>query len=165
MQTLFRVVWGVSWRLLLSITGYYSCASGGEYLQRHLRGDYRTPTSWMLSVAMTFFTFCFLAIGLAIASQLRRDTSRQPPFPWLPCVIYTGVTLLLFGVFYGELERPYRLVFTLACGWSGLSAPWALESAIQWRARARWRRGGQMLPLPKNRVHFAGKRIVWRAWG
>lgn len=135
MQTLFRVMWGVSWRLVLSIIGYYSCALGGEYLQHQLRGDYRTPTPWKLSIAMTFFTFCFLAIGLAVASQLRRDTSRQRPFPWAFCLIYTGVTLFLFGAFFGEMERPYRLVFTLACGWSGLIMPWTLESATRWRVR------------------------------
>ncbi|GAA3944388.1 hypothetical protein [Hymenobacter algoricola] len=133
MYTLLRVLWGVSWRLALSMVGYYGCAVGGESLQRLLRGDFRTPTPEKISIALTFFTFCCLAVGVAVASQLRRDTDRPRPFPAVFCLLYAGVTLFLFGVFFGALERPYRLLFTLACGWSGLVAPWALESAIRWR--------------------------------
>lgn len=137
MQILFRIIWSLSWRLVLSLLGFYTCAFSGEFVLLHImRRSYRTPTPWKISIALCFFTFCLLAIVLATASQFRPYIR---PRRWLAgaCILYTGVTLFFFGAFFGQFERPYRLLYILACGLSGLVAPWALELAITWRTRSR----------------------------
>lgn len=132
MQLLFRVIRSFGWHFALSILSFYACVFVGEFVQKMGRGDYHTPAPWKFSIALCVCAFCLLAIALAAASQFRSPV--RPSFLLAgACIIYTGTTLFLFGAFFGEFDRPYRLLFVLACGLSGLVTPWGLKWANTWR--------------------------------
>ena len=128
-MTLLQVLggkgWRIGWRLCLSLFGFYACDFVLELLQQ-LRGSYQTPNGWAISMALCFFTFLLLATGLALAFQLSRR-SRHRAFLAGAALLYTGATLYWCGVFSGRVDRPYRLLFILACGFTGLATPWVVE--------------------------------------
>jgi hypothetical protein len=125
MTQLLRALWGIGWRVAVSLLSFYACAVGGEALQQ-LRGSYHTPTSWAISLALCFFTFCLVTVGLAIAFQMRTTYSR-PMLLAGASVLYTVAALYWCGALFGLLERPYRLAWIICCGLAGLAAPWLLE--------------------------------------
>ncbi|MGY2134879.1 hypothetical protein ACW9KT_21795 [Hymenobacter sp. HD11105] len=117
--------WRIGWRLGLSLLAFYACDFVLESLQR-LRGPYTTPTPWKISLALCFFTFLLLATGLALAFQLSRR-SRHRAFLAAAVLLYTATVLVVFGGFSGPVDRPYRLLYSLACGLTGLATPWIVE--------------------------------------
>ena len=96
MNKLLRIGWAVGWRLAISWGVFNAGTFAAGHVQR-LRGQtWGMPVSWVLSVKYSFYTFCVLAVGLAVFAALDQRGRR-----W-PAVVGTGLLCIaLASAWYG----------------------------------------------------------------
>ncbi|GAB3839206.1 hypothetical protein [Hymenobacter jeollabukensis] len=118
---------GIAWRLLVAFGGFYGVVYLGEGLQLRFRGEYHTPSSWAISIFLTFLSFALLALLLAVAAQFRHWPRRANRLTLAACVLYLLAALGWCGVWAGYPDRPLRLLFVIGCGLAGLLLPRLIE--------------------------------------
>ncbi len=129
MHELLRVGWAFGWRMAASFGGFQVAWFAGAVLER-LRGrPSGLPVSWVLSLNYSLYTFGLLARGLAAWTALALRGRRGAAVARVG-LAYTLAALVLCGAWTGSVDRPYRLLLLIGCGWLGLATPWVVECIL-----------------------------------
>ena len=145
MNKLLRIGWALCWRLAVSGGVFYVINLAVKRVQQIRGRSFRVPIPWGISLYYCFYTFCLLAVGLAVWASLDPRGRRWPAVAGTS-MLYTVGASTLCGAFWGFVNRPYLFLYMVGSGVAGLVTPWLVQVLATRAARLHAQTEGTRLP-------------------